>query len=149
MRLRVAIVVAVAWWQTGCYNYLPLRRSQVVPSMYLAVTLTQSGTEELTRYLGPEILVVRGRFLSATERGLTLSVSSVETRRGGTLEWRGETVVVPGDFVWDLEERHVARVKTVLLAGASVAGFFLAYAAFGPGATGTTPSGGGGGPAPH
>ena len=150
MRLRAVLgVVATAWLEVGCYNYLPLRRSQLVPSTYLTVTLTESGSEELTTYLGPGVLVVRGRFLSTTDRGLALSVSSVETRPGDILEWKGETVIVPGEFVRSVHERHVAAGKTVLLAGASVVGFFAAYAAFGPGASGTTPSGTGSGPVPR
>ncbi len=78
MRCRSASLVLVALLQVGCYNYLPLRRSTLVPSSYLAVTLTESGSEELARYLGPNPFVVRGRYLSATERGLAISVESVE-----------------------------------------------------------------------
>lgn len=133
----------------GCYNYLPLGRSHLVPSTYLALTLTDAGSEELAPYIGPDVLVVRGRFLSDTERGLAVSVAAVETRRGQILEWKGETITVPGEFVRNLEERRVARSKTVLLAGASVAGFLVAYAAFGPGVSGTSPSGSGTGPSPH
>ena len=144
MSARVILLVALASLQTGCYNYAPLRRSRLVPSTYLAVTLTETGSEELARYIGPNVLVVRGRFLSATDRGLVLSVSAVESRRGDVLEWKGESVVVPGEFVRSLEERQTAAGKTVLLAGASLVGFFAAYAAFGPGASGTTPGGGGG-----
>ncbi len=149
MRWDTAVLVAAASLEVGCYNYEPLRRAHLVPSAYLAVTLSEAGSEELTRYLGPSMLVVRGRFLGATERGLALSVESVEDRRGETFAWQGETVVVPGEFVRSLEERHVAHGKTVLLAGASVMGFFAAYAAFGPGASGTTPGGGGPPPVPR
>jgi len=135
--------------QAGCYNYFPLGRAHLVPSTYLAVTLTEAGSEELTRYLGPNVLVVRGRFLSTTDRGLVLSASGVETRRGDIVVWKGETVVVPAEFVRGVEERRIARGKTVLFAGASLAAFFVAYAAFGPGASGTTPSGVGAGPSPR
>src|SRR2546425_8431603 len=83
MRVRAAHLIVAALLQAGCYNYLPLRRSGLVPSSYLAVTLTETGSEELARYLGPDALVVRGRYLAATEHGLTLSVESVESRRGG------------------------------------------------------------------
>jgi hypothetical protein len=89
------------------------------------------------------VLIVRGRFLSTTDRALNIAVSAVETRRGDILQWQGETVVVPAEFVRAVQERHSAATKTVLLAGASLAGFFAAYAAFGPGATGTTASGNG------
>jgi len=127
----------------GCYNYEPLVRTHLAPSAYLAVTLSDAGSVQLAPYVGPLVAVVRGRFLSTTERGLALSVESVEDRRGQTFEWKGETVVVPGEFVRSLEERHAAKGKTVLLASASLVGFFAAYAAFGPGAGGTTPGGGG------
>src|SRR2546429_6765222 len=96
MVLRVAALMTSVLVQAGCYNYLPLRRSSLVPSSYLAVTLTETGSEELARYLGPNALVVRGRYLEATERGLALSVESVESRRGDLAPWAGGTVVVAG-----------------------------------------------------
>jgi len=149
MRGLAVLGVSLTLLQVGCYNYLPLSRSHLVPSTYLAVTLTESGSEELAPYLGPNVLVVRGRFLSTTERGLALSVAAVENRRGNSFEWKGESVVIPGEFVRRVEERRVARSKTVLLAGASVAGFLITYAAFGPGASGTDPMGTGAGPSPR
>ncbi len=149
MRGLAVLGVSLTLLQVGCYNYLPLSRSHLVPSTYLAVTLTESGSEELAPYLGPNVLVVRGRFLSTTERGLALSVAAVENRRGNSFEWKGESVVIPGEFVRSVEERRVARSKTVLLAGASVAGFLITYAAFGPGASGTDPAGSGAGPSPR
>jgi hypothetical protein len=149
MRGHAALIVVGTLLQVACYNYLPLSRSHLVPSTYLAVTLTESGSDELAPYIGPNVLVVRGRFLSATERGFAISVAAVENRRGIISEWKGESVVIPGEFVRSVEERRVARSKTVLLAGASVAGFLITYAAFGPGATGTDPMGSGAGPSPH
>jgi len=149
MRCHAALLMAVVSTQVGCYNYLPVRRSTLTPSTFLALTLTDDGSDELARYLGPGVLVVRGRFLSATERGLAISVGSVELRRGDILEWKGETVVVPGEFVRQVEERQVAHGKTVLLAGASLLGMVVAYQAFGPGSAGGSGGGSGGGPTPH
>ena len=148
VRSRVTFLLAVAVLQ-GCYNYVTRRRAQLAPSTHVSVTLTESGSEELAQYLGPNVHVVRGRFLSATERGLAISVNAVETRRGDVLAWQGETVIVPGESVSFLEERRTAMSKTVLLAGASVAGFVAAYAAFGPGASGSSVTGSGSGSSPH
>src|SRR2546425_11993920 len=117
MRLRAALPIVTGWLLVGCYNYLPLRRSSLIPSSYLAVTLTEAGSEELAWYLGPDALVVRGRYLAATDHGLALSVESVESRRGDLSRWAGETVVVPGDFVREVEQRRVSRSKVALLAG--------------------------------
>jgi hypothetical protein len=142
-------VVVVASFALGCYNYAPLRRSSLVPSAYLAVTLTESGSEELAPYIGPSVLVVRGRFRSATERGLMLAVASVETRRGDLLLWNGEPVVIPGEFVRSVETRQTAAGKAALLAGTALVGFFAAYAAFGSGASGAAAGGSGVGSSPH
>ena len=149
MHGRVVVLVAVASLQSGCYNYLPLRRSGLEPATFVAVTLTDAGSEELAPYVGPNVYVVRGRVAGTTEREVTLSVFEVETRRGAVLEWKGENLVVPGEFVRSLEQRQTATGKTVLLAGVSLAGFFAAYAAFGPGVGGATPPGSGTGPSPR
>jgi len=141
--IRTMTVLGAAALLAGCYNYEPLRTAELVPSAFLAVTLSDGGSEQLAQYVGPNVLVVRGRFLRTTERGLALSVESVEDRRGQTFPWQGEMVVVPGEFVRSVEERHAARGKTMMLAGVSLAGFVAAYAAFGPGASGSGPVGGG------
>src|SRR6266487_798819 len=104
MRLRAALPIVTGLLLVGCYNYLPLRRSSLVPSSYLAVTLTEYGSDELARYLGPNAHVVRGRYLAATDRGLALSVESVGSPRGDIARWAGETVVVPREFVWEVEQ---------------------------------------------
>lgn len=147
MRLSVASVLGVVALTAGCYNYLPLRRSALIPSSHLAITLTESGSEELATYLGPEVHIVRGRYLAPTERGLALSVESVESRRGDVARWNGETVVVPGEFVGAVEQRQASRSKVALLAGAAVLGLVVTSRAFGltgarpgPGGTGSAPS---------
>jgi len=133
----------------GCYNYVPVARTQPVPSSFLAVRLTDPGSDLLTSYLGPDVRVVRGRFMRIDERAFVLSVTSVESRRGDSYSWQGESVTVPMEFVWTMEQRHPARTKSAFLALASIAGFVVTYVAFGPGTGGTTPSGGGSGHLPH
>src|SRR2546429_4136717 len=97
-------------------------RSTLFPytTLFRSVTLTDAGSEDLARYIGPDVRVVRGRFQSTSERGLTVSVSQVELRRGDVLSWQGESVVVPRAFVASLEERRVSRGRIVLLAGGSI-----------------------------
>ena len=149
MRGPAALAIAAALTQGGCYNYRSVRRSELAPATHVVVMLTEDGSAQLTNYLGPTVRVVRGVFMSATERGLLMSVASVENERGDVLQWKGETVMVPGEFVRSIDERRMAPSKTVLLAGAGVAGFFAAYAAFGSGGSGTAAQGGGGGQGAH
>src|SRR2546422_4379194 len=43
----------------GCYIYRPLAAPQPEPATYLAVTLTEAGSEDLARYIGPDVRVDR------------------------------------------------------------------------------------------
>jgi hypothetical protein len=150
VRIEVALALAEALAGAGgCYNYEPVSRAPLVPAAYVAVTLSDPGTEELGRYLGPDAFVVRGRLLGADSAGLRIAVAEVETRNGRLAEWRGEPVDVPGQFVRRVELRHGAPLKTGLLAGASLAGLVLAYRAFGPAARADAGGGGGGGTSAH
>lgn len=142
MRGARAMVVALAL-QSACYNYVGLHARGLAPSSYVAVTLTEAASDELARYLGPEALIVRGRYLGPLESGLSLSVESVESRRGIISRWAGETVVVPGEFVRQIEERHAAGSKTLLLAGAALGGLVVVFRAFGQAGSGGIASPGG------
>ncbi len=133
--MSVRTTILLTTWLTGaCYNYTPL--SLVAPEpqagTYLAVTLSDFGSDSLARYLGPNVFVVRGRYLGADEGGRTLrvSVTSVETRLGLQNSWAGESVTIPRDCIRSLEQRQLAKGKSALLAGAGVASVMAAAAAF-------------------
>jgi hypothetical protein len=119
--VRAAIVMA-ACVTAGCYNYAPLASVDPAPGTSLAVTLSDAGSETLMRSLGPEAFVVRGRYLGTDERGLLLSVTSVERRRGWVEPWSGETVALPNDVIASTEVRRLAKGRSLLLAGAGVVG---------------------------
>ena len=53
--MRAAILILIIFGMTGaCYNYNPLTNPSPEPGTYVAVTLTDSGSQELARYLGPQ-----------------------------------------------------------------------------------------------
>ena len=114
----------------GCYNYKPLTTPSPEPGTYVAVTLNDAGSDALARYLGPSIYLVRGRYLGPSDRGLLVSVSSVETKRGITYSWEGETVTLPSDAVASLDVRNLAKSRSFLLAGIGAGGFLAATALF-------------------
>ncbi len=102
----------------GCYNYHPLATATPEPGSYVAATLTDQGSTDLARYLGPNVFVVRGRYVGDGEAGILVSVSAVELKRGDDVSWAGETITLPPDAVASLEVRHLAKGRTLLLAGA-------------------------------
>ncbi len=127
--MRVTMLFALCL-TAGCYNYAPLATPSPEPGTDLAVTLTDAGSVELARYLGPSVMVVRGRFVGHSEQGLQLSVASVELVRGDELPWQGETVTLPPGDIASLEVRRFAHGKTYLLAGGSVAALVVTVGTF-------------------
>jgi len=127
--MRTAILLTICA-TAGCYNYMPVTTLDPRPGTYLALTLTDVGSDSLTRSLGPNAFIVRGRSLGSDDRALLVSVASVELRQGPQTSWSGETVRIPMGFVASVETRQLAKSRSVLLAGASVVGIVAAAAGF-------------------
>ena len=146
--MRTTILIGLLCLSAGCYNYNPLTTPSPVPGTYVAVTLNDAGSDELARYLGPNVFLVRGRYLgpSEGERGLLLSVSAVETKRGEELSWKGETVALPTDVITSLEVRRLSKGRSLLLAGMGAGGLVATTIAFSLLGGGTAPGPGGGPP---
>ncbi len=147
--MRAVVVLATACLAAGCYNYEPLSAPAPEPGTYVAATLTDSGTAELARYLGPNVFVVRGRYLGDSDRGMLVAVSAVETKRGEVLTWAGETVALPGHDLADLQVRKLAKGRSALLVGAGVTALVASTAAFALTGSGPTPTLGKGHPTPQ
>jgi hypothetical protein len=131
----------------GCYNYQPLTAPSPVAGTYLAVTLTDAGSQELATYLGPSVFVVRGRYMGESEQGaLLVSVSSVELQRGDDVSWSGETVALPNNDIASLEVRRLAKGRSLLLAGLGAGGVVATTLAFSLVGSGSQPNPGGGRP---
>jgi len=128
--MRTTIVIATACVAAGCYNYNPLTTPSPEPQTYIAARLTDSGSVELARYLGPGVFVVRGRYLGDDDRGLLVSVSSVEMTRGDEVSWAGETVALPTSHIASLEVRRLAKGRSWLLAGLGLTGLVATTSAF-------------------
>lgn len=144
--MRTATLIGMLCLTAGCYNYSPLTTPSPDPGTYLAVTLTDPGSDQLARSLGPNAFIVRGRYLGDSESGMLLSVTSIETKRGITLPWEGETVTVPADAVASLDVRRLAKGRSLLLAGVGAGGLVATTLAFSLLGGGTSPNPGGGRP---
>jgi hypothetical protein len=130
VRVQVAILLTTCVTAPACYNYTHLAAPDPLPGAYLALTLTDAGSDSLARYLGPNVFVVRGRYRNADDGALLVSVTSVETRLGLQNSWAGETVRIQIGFVASCEMRQLAKGRSVLLAGAGVVAVVAAAAAF-------------------
>ena len=138
--MRTLSLIGILCLTAGCYNYNPLTTPSPEPGTYVAVTLTDPGSENLARSLGPNAFVLRGRYLGDSDQGMLLSVSSVETKRGIAQPWEGETVTVPADAVASLDVRRLAKGRSLLLASIGAGGLVATTLAFSLLGGGTAPN---------
>jgi hypothetical protein len=140
MLMKTAILIGVLSVTAGCYNYNPLTTPASELGTYLAVTLNDAGSDALARSLGPGMFVVRGRYLGPGDRGLLVSVSSVETKRGIGYPWQGETVTLPTDAIASLDVRQLSKGRSLLLASLGAGGVVATTLAFSLLGGGTSPN---------
>jgi hypothetical protein len=136
--MRMHALVTIAPLLAACHSYVSLSTPAPRPGSYVAATLTESGSTELTDYLGANAGVVRGRLLDDGQAGMTLSVQSVGLRRGYDLSWSGESVTLPHASIARVDERRVSKVRSVLLAMVAATGFVVLLRAFDLSASGTS-----------
>lgn len=118
MRLAVFTAVVLSW---GCYAHVPETSVAPDPGTRVRVLLTDAGSAELARYVGPRVNTINGEIMSREEDGgLALAVSSTVTSDGVEAFWKGEAVTVPRQHVAVLQRRKLAVARTVAVAGSLV-----------------------------
>lgn len=138
-------VAAAVCCLTACYSYAP-SVTPPAPGARVSAELTDAGTVELARYLGPGAGTIEGRVLTVDDSVLNLAVSAVRKRNGAESEWSGEPVPLRRALVAHLGVRELSRGRTAAAAGAfalAVGGVALTFASGGTGG-GSGGTGGGG-----
>ena len=128
MRARAfAVILFVAL--SGCYKYVPVAASGPPPGARANVVLSDAGTVEMARLVGPSTRAIEGEVVSADADGLTLAVRRLERRDGIEEFWKGEQVTIPRGAVATFTERRLSRSRTALFGlGAVVAALVLGQA---------------------
>jgi len=142
-RPALALLTAPALF-ANCYSYIPSPQPPP-PGTRVEAELTDMGTVEMARYVGPGAGAIEGRLLGATDSVLTLGVIAVRQRNGVESYWSGESVPVPRALVSAVGARRLSRTRTALavsVATAAVAGAAMLFAGRGVGG-GRGPGGGG------
>jgi hypothetical protein len=142
MRVRSSAVF-LAPLLCACYVTTPLVSTRPDPGTKLRVQLTDVGSDNLARYLGPGVTTVDGRLLQNSDSALALSVTQVAMRSGQEQFWKGEQVELPRASIAAVQERRLSKTRSVLLAGGIVAALLSLKIS---GAVGGSSSRGGGAP---
>ena len=129
--LRIPFAVVAILLIAGCYYYQPVDTPTPAPGSYLSARLTETGTDSLWRTVGPDVGEIRGHLLSSDGRALIFSVVAVSLRHGMDVSWKGESVTLDRSYVSDLRGRHLAKGRTVALAGLAMFGLVSSYKVLG------------------
>lgn len=130
----------------GCYVTVPLATTSPGAGTRVHVQLTDTGSGELARYLGPNVVSVDGRLLQATDSNMALSVNTVGMRDGDEQYWKGEAVSLPKVAIATVQQKKLSRWRSGLLASAFLVGVVAIKGA--TGSSSGAPSGGGTGGSP-
>jgi len=119
------MVVALA---AGCYISRPPASPEPELGVRVVLELNDQGRMALTRNLGPEVLLVSGRFVDGTDSAYRVAVSGTQTLDRQRVPWGGETVSVSREYVRRVSERRLSRGRTALftLGLAAAVGVFIA-----------------------
>lgn len=98
----------------GCYGYVPVGQSAPRNGELVRVELTDEGSVEIARLVGPGPQAIAGRVLAATDNELTLGVQAVEFRRREEQFWVGERLTVPRPLIARVERRRLSPIRTAL-----------------------------------
>ena len=130
MRTRAfAVVLLLAF--SACYKYVPVEVSGPPPGARAHVVLSDEGTVEMARWVGPGTRAIEGEVVSADASGLTVAVRRIEKRNGIEEFWKGESVVIPRGAVSTYTERRLSRSRTAMLGAGVVAVALVVGQAFG------------------
>ncbi len=105
---------------TGCYRYAAIEGVAPRSGERVRVELTDQGTAELARLLGPGPVAIAGRVLTADDGELTLGVQAVAFRRREEQFWVGERLSIPRPLIARVERRTLSRTRTALTTVASL-----------------------------
>jgi hypothetical protein len=116
------IVPFAALMLCGCYVNVPLSTLSPDPGTRVHVELTDQGSIDLAKYLGPNVAAVDGRLVQGTDSALSVSVSDVSMRSGDEQYWKGESVTLPRYTVATVRQKKLSVWRSGLIGGLFLAG---------------------------
>ena len=120
MRARLFAIMSFTML-AGCYKYVPVEASGPPPGVRAHVVLSDAGTVEMARWVGPSTRAIEGDVVTATPEGVTVAVRRLERRDGVEEFWKGEEVMIPRGAVATYTERRLSRSRTALLTAGAIA----------------------------
>lgn len=117
--MRRAAIAMLLLLTSGCYAYTTVPPTDLTPGggRELRLTLTDAGSAELWRVLGPRAEAVDGRVTARDSSAFSVAVAQVVRSSGTEERWSGELIRVPQPAVARVQSRRFSTARTMLVAG--------------------------------
>ena len=109
----------------GCYTYSNTAVSDAAIMAPVRVQLTEEGSQELTKQVGPRGSMLEGAITAKSESTLVFGVTALTRANGVEETWHGERVTVPTSSVSRIQLRKFSPLNTGLFVAGIIAGGFL------------------------
>jgi hypothetical protein len=116
----------------GCYTYSNEAVGDAALMTPVRVELTEEGSQEITRQVGPRGIMLEGVLAARSDSDLVFDVSALTRMNGVEETWHGERVTVPASSVSRIQLRKFSVLNTSLFVAGIVAGGYLLKTAAGP-----------------
>ena len=106
--------VVSAFLLCGCYTYRNTAVGDAAIMAPVRVELTEGGSQEITRQVGPRGSMLEGIVTAKSDSALTFGVSALTRTNGVEETWHGERVTVPTSAVSRMQLRKFSALNTGL-----------------------------------
>lgn len=107
----------------GCYSYVPVGNTQLVPGTHVSVALNDQGRVGMASDVGPGVLRITGQLRENHDTLIVMSMNSVNYMDlNVTAHMAGERVAIPRTYVYDFRERRISRSRTWFAVGLAAVG---------------------------
>jgi hypothetical protein len=76
------------------------------------LVLTERGSLDIARQVGPGISALEGTVATVSPAEISLRVTRAEQRNGSDVSWNGEAITVPTQAVASMQERNLDRKRS-------------------------------------
>jgi hypothetical protein len=109
----------------GCYTYRNTAVGDAVIMAPVRVELTEAGSQEITRQVGPRGSTLEGIVSARSDSSLVFGVTALTRMNGVEETWHGEHVTVPTSAVYRIQLRQFSALNTGLFVAGLVTSALL------------------------
>jgi hypothetical protein len=117
----------------SCYSYRSTEIGNTALMTPVRVELTENGSEEITKQVGPRSSSLEGLITGKSESTFVFGVTALTRTNGVEETWHGERVTVPTSSVSRIQLRKFSPLNTSLFVAGLIAGGLLVKTVAGPG----------------